>query len=381
MQCTTWEAKKNRAMTYLHSLNNSLEKSRQFVYFLDLLAQKDILIASYASGKEGRHIVAPYLNISSNKLDISFIECCLFLDFTQDLTNCMMHKIKELDLVDIRKMIADIREKTDDVFLLRFLQILNRVNCQKDYIDDVFLDCPIDTPDFQQEERKFCQELFEKKNYLVLYDYLTTREQIDDIASILRRDKKDITDILWQNLNLGSLLLLLSDKTEKTKSYFEVLIETLTCADMNIKMKNICIFICCLNSCIVLEEIPETLKDELKKLICDSEYLLKYRKYIGHEEISCFKKLLSKDIKGGLVKKNFLLEFLTLISNNNTFSDNFVCKESMKPLANKNKKYLRDNKNFSEQLDLSQYSEEEKVYIRKNTHLRMYTGFLTEIGQ
>ncbi len=378
LQCATWEAKKDRAMKYLYSLNNSLKKSSQFVCFLDRLAQEDILTASYVSGKEGRHIVAPHLHAALDVVDISFIECCLFLDFKRDLVEYMILQMGKLDIADIRKVIADIREKTNDVLLLRFLRILNQVDCKKDYIDDVFLDCPIDTSDFKQEERRFCQELFERKNYLVLYDYLATREQIHDISAILRRTEVEMMGILWNNLDFGSMLLLLSITAKKTATYFEELLETLNRADLEKKLKNICIFLCCLNAYMCLEEIPNTVKTELKKITCDSESLLRYRKYIGHDEIACFKTLLSKDIKNDLDKSNSLLEFLKLIGSNNTFCDNFIYKESMKPLSNKNKKYLRDNKHFSEQLSRSKYSSEEKEYIRRNTHLRMYTGILTE---
>ena len=296
------------------------------------------------------------------------------MDFNKDLVDFMKRRIEQITLADVRQIMTDIREKTGDILLLRFLRVLNSIDYQEDYIDDIFLDCPIDTPEFQQEERKFCQELFERQNYLVLYDYLATRERINEIAEILRRSKKEIEEILRQNLNLGSVLLLVYDKGKNTCAHFENLIETLRRADMNKKMADICIFICCLNACIILDEPSEFIKTTFRNLKCDSEYLLRYRKYIGHDEITCFKKFLAADTRTNSSENKSLLNFLELIGDNNTFCNNFSGKKSMKAIVSKNKKYLRDNKNFAKGLKDSRYSAEEKEFIRNNTHLRMYSG-------
>ena len=378
IQCPTWEMKKNLSKKYLQSLNDSLKKSEQFVSFLNVLAKKDILIASYVSGVEGRHIVAPYLKDIDEPFDVTFIECCLFLHFNNDLAEYLAIRLDKIDLNDIRYIISEIRDKTNDILLLRFLRVLNKIDCQLDYIDDVFLDCPIDTPDFEQEERKFCQELFERRKYLVLYDYISTRENINFLQSLLRRDKDEYISILKNNIDVGSLLLLLSDTIVKSTSYFEKLIDSLNHTIQDLNLKKICIFLCCLKSCIILSEIPIVVRNCLKNLNCDSEYLLRYRKYIGHNEILCFKKFLSMDIYNNMSSSSYLLDFLHLIRYNNTFGSLFDKKESMKPLATKNKKYLKDNKHFAEQLNKSQYSDAEKDYIRRNTHLRMYTGLLLD---
>ena len=376
VNCSTWDQKKKRARNYLSSLNDSFEKSRLFVYFLDTLAKKDILIASYVSGKEGRHIVTSYLPEPSNNLDIIFVECCLFMGFYGDLVKYMMRHIDSLEVEDIHKIISDIREKTDYVCLLRFLRVLNAIDCKKDYVDDVFWDCPIDTPEFQTEERIFCQELFNRGNYLVLYDYLTTREHIDDITDLLRRSREELNGILLQNLDVGSILLLLCDKGRKNISSFEYLITTLTHSDIDRETKSICIFLCCLNASRVLGNLCTSIESTLKGLKCDSKHLLKYRKYIGHDEILCFKKFLAIDMESISHDGRFLLNFISLIGDNNTFCTGFREKESIKPFISKNKKYLQDNKKFADQLRSSTYSNEEKEFIRNNTHLSMYTGLL-----
>ena len=118
--------------------------------------------------------------------------------------------------------------------------------------------------------------------------------------------------------------------------------------------------------------LPNRIKELLSGLNCDSNYLLKFRKYIGNQEVLCFKKLLSIDKTQKTSK--YLLDFLRLAGANNTFSELFLGKESMKPISNKNKKYIQDNKKFSQLLDESNYSRQDKDFIRRNTHLRMY-GF------
>ena len=185
-------------------------------------------------------------------------------------------------------------------------------------------------------------------------------------------DKKEIINQLSNNIGFGSLLLLLSVNNNKTLAFYDKLTRTLASADINTDIKKICLFFCCLNACETMGCLPDRIKEILKNLSCDSNYLLKFRKYIGNQEVLCFKKLLSVDKTQKTSK--YLLDFLRLAGANNTFSEVFLGKDSMKPFSNKNKKYIQDNKKFSQLLDKSDYSPEEKDFIRKNTHLRMYAN-------
>lgn len=372
IKSSSWEEKRRQAKYYLSCLDDSLIKSPSYIFFLESLAKKDILTAAYASGKKGRHFVARFLSVSPEGIDICFIECCLLLDFVEDLKNYLLCKINDLTEQCVKEAIHDIRYKTDDILLLRFLRILNLIDCDKDYVDDVFLDCPIDTPDFKREEHLFCQELFAKKRYAILYEYMAMREQLDGFYSILHLDKNVIINQLNNDIGFGSLLLLLSINKTKTIDFYDKLAKTLESADINTDIKKICLFFCCLNACETMGCLPDDIKEILNNLNCDSNYLLKYRKYIGNQEILCFKKLLYVDKTRKT--SNCLLEFLRLAGANNTFSEVFLGKKSMIPIVNKNKKYIQDNKNFSQLLDESDYSPQDKDFIRRNTHLRMY-GF------
>lgn len=372
IKCSSWEEKKKQAKFYLRCLDDSLIKSPSYIFFLESLAKKDILTAAYASGKKGRHFVARFLSVSPEGVDVCFIECCLLLDFVEDLRNYLLSKINDLTEQCIKEAIYDIRYKTDDILLLRFLRILNLIDCDKDYVDDVFLDCPIDTPDFKREERLFCQELFAKKRYAILYEYMAMREQLGSFYSILNIDKNEVINQLNNNIDFGSLLLLLSINKTKTEDFYDKLAKTLENTDINTEIKRVCLFFCCLNACETMGYLPNRIKELLSGLNCDSNYLLKFRKYIGNQEVLCFKKLLSIDKTQKTSK--YLLDFLRLAGANNTFSELFLGKESMKPISNKNKKYIQDNKKFSQLLDESNYSRQDKDFIRRNTHLRMY-GF------
>lgn len=371
--------KKDQTKLFVGNLNKSYQSSQKYLYFMQKLAENDILIASYAAGQEGRHYVSKYLHVDEEKvIDNNFIICCLFLGFKDDLRKYLKSqfcKLLESSINDeprievlnnmekiVREAIEEIRSKTDEVLLLQFIRILNLVDCPIDYIDDVFLDCPIDTPDFVLEEKRFCQELYDRNRFHTLFEYLVTRDRLLSIDDILETRLDMIIERLSDNISMESLILMLAVSQNQTLEFFNDLIKKIQ--DGDTCEKNVCLLCVYLSACIRLQYIPPGIKELFQKLKCEPDEMLKYRKYVGHQEIKCFKTMLQFPGK--------LLELLHIMGENNTFSEKVAAKKTVEALPSKNRKYAQDNSEFRKKIMESQYTDEEKEYIINNTHMRVY---------
>lgn len=365
---STWTRKRRLAKQYAYNLSRSVSGFARYQSFLRILAQNDLVLACEAAGVSGRYILSEYLVVDTEKvLDIRYIKCCLILDFKKDLITYLKYVVASLDEKSVCVVISEIRNTLDDILLLRFLRYLNHLDCAVDYIDDVFLDCPINTDDFLLEERRFCQEVYNKKKFELLYEYLASRGTLSKIAYMVSVDSlEDIKMNLRQYPSLGSAALLLSFADNNHFENILELIQSVRQSNIDLQMKAVIVLYCCMRACQLLVSIPKEIEAILKNLHCDIAILFQYRKYISHQMIACFKELLLKD--------RCLLEFIRLLGDNNTFASAFKEQTSMKKFDNKNKKYRNENKLFYKKLMQSDYTDEEKDFIRNNTHLSMYSS-------
>ena len=347
-----------------YEYGRTIKTSRKYKCCLESMAQKDIVAASAAAGHEGRHFIGEYLSANSSLLlDNTYLICCLLLGLDQDLEEYMQEKRMVLTIENVKLAIADVRRVTgDEILVLKFLRCLNSVDCKVDYIDDVFLDCPIDTEEFLRQEQIFCQEVFKRQHFEILYEYLMSRDRLGKIETILREDWATIQSELKGAPCVGSTLILLYFASKGNIDSVQDIIQSLQNAKMDFRMQKLCILLCCMAACENAKCVPSRIAQMLPAIKCDTEILMQYRKYIGNQEIKCFKQLLGNG--------KMLLEFLQLLKDNNTFAENFD--HTIKPIESKNRKYIADNKHFSELLEQLDYTKEEREFIKMNTHIRVY---------
>ena len=339
--------------------------------FIELLAEKDITTACKVVRNyefDGMDIVWGKVRVNENKLfDEVYVINCLLLNKDNELITYLKSKIDIITVDNIKMFNNILRKNLEYSFVIKFLRCLNHAGCEADFVDDVFYDCPIGTADVIEEENLLCNELYERNKFEFLYDYLSNRGKLIQIVDkVGAKDWYDIEDKLNNNLNLGAVAILLffcykGKYSIRRLPYILNMIDLIKEKVKDKDVANILVLYCCLRECELSEKIHDSIRKVLETLSCEHKILIKYRKYIGHQEISTFKVLLTQDKE--------LLDLLELLQENNTFNSQY---HDIMRIDEKQKKYVTENQNFMKILKNSEYTFDEQQYIINNTHMRLY---------